>query len=46
MLDRTLSWLNRYRRLKVRHERRADTHQAFFDLGCASICWRKAQRFC
>ena len=46
VVERTLSWLNRYRRLKVRHERRADIHQAFLDLGCASICWRKAQRFC
>ena len=40
VVERTLSWLNRYRRLKVRYERRADIHQAFLDLGCALICWR------
>jgi IS5 family transposase len=46
VVERTLSWLNRYRRLKVRYERRADIHQAFLDLGCALICWRYVQRFC
>ena len=40
VVERTLSWLNRYRRLKVRYERRADIHQAFLDLGCTLICWR------
>jgi transposase len=39
VVERTLSWLNRFRRLKVRYERRADIHQAFLDLGCALICW-------
>ncbi len=46
VVERTLSWLNRYRRLKVRYERRADIHQAFLDLGCALICWSYVQRFC
>ncbi len=46
VVERTLSWLNRYRRLKVRYERRANIHQAFLDLGCALICWRYVQRFC
>jgi transposase len=40
VVERTLSWLNRFRRLKVRYERRADIHQAFLSLGCALICWR------
>jgi len=39
VVERTLAWLNRYRRLKVRYERRADVHQAFLSLGCALICW-------
>jgi transposase len=46
VVERTLSWLNRYRRLKVRYERRDDIHQAFLDLGCALICRRYVQRFC
>jgi len=43
---RTLSWLNRFRRLKVRYERREDIHQACLDLGCALICWRYVQWLC
>ncbi len=46
VVERTLSWLNRYRRLKVRYERRADVHQAFLEFGCALICWNHVQRFC
>lgn len=38
VVERTLSWLNRFRRLKVRYERRSDIHQAFLSLGCALIC--------
>ena len=43
VVERTLSWLNRFRRLKVRYERRADIHQAFLSLGCALICWKQVQ---
>lgn len=39
VVERTLAWLNRFRRLTVRYERRADIHQAFLTLGCALICW-------
>ena len=46
VVERTLSWLNRFRRLKARYERRDDIHQAFLELGCALICWRYVQRFC
>jgi IS5 family transposase len=45
VVERTLSWLSRYRRLRVRYERRDDIHQAFLDLGCALICWDFIQRF-
>jgi transposase len=38
-VERTLAWLNRYRRLRVRYERRADMHLAFLHIGCALICW-------
>jgi IS5 family transposase len=46
VVERTLSWMNRFRRLKVRYERRDDIHQAFLDLGCAMICWRYVQQLC
>ncbi len=39
VVERTLAWLNRFRRLTIRDERRADLHQAFLSLGCALICW-------
>lgn len=28
VVERTFAWLNRYRRLTIRYERRADIHQA------------------
>jgi transposase len=37
VVERTLSWLNRFRRLKIRYEHRADIHLAFLQLGCALI---------
>jgi hypothetical protein len=40
VVERTLSWLNRFWRLEVRYERRADIRVAFLTLGCALICWR------
>jgi transposase len=38
VVERTLAWLNRYRRLSVRYERRDDIHEAFLHLGCSLIC--------
>ena len=46
VVERTLAWLNQFRRLKVRYERRADIHLAFLLLGCALICLRQIHRFC
>ena len=37
-VERTPSWLARYRRLSVRNERRSDIHEAFLRLGCSLIC--------
>jgi transposase len=41
VIERTLSWLHQFRRLRVRYDRRADIHEAFLTLGCALICWKK-----
>ena len=38
VVERTLAWLSRYRRLAVRYERRTDIHEAFLHLGCSLIC--------
>jgi transposase len=43
-VERTLSWLNCYRRLKIRYEWQADIHQAFLHLRCTLICWTLVQR--
>lgn len=40
VVERTLSWLRQFRRLRVRYERRADIHEAFLTIGCILICWR------
>lgn len=45
--ERTFSWLSRYRRLRIRYERRDDIHQAFLTLGCALICFKHlSTEFC
>jgi transposase len=44
VVERTLAWLNRYRRLAVRYERRADIHDAFLTLGCCLICFNALQK--
>ncbi len=46
VVERTLFWLHRFRRLRIRHERRADMHQAFLSLASSLICWRFVERFC
>lgn len=43
VVERTLSWLHQYRRLRVRYERRADIHQAFLTIGCCLICFKQLQ---
>jgi transposase len=44
VVERTLSWLNRFKRLKLRYERRADAHTALLVLACALICFRIQRR--
>jgi transposase len=38
VVERAQSWLHKYRRLKLRFERRDDIHEAFLALACALIC--------
>lgn len=46
VVERTLSWIARCRRMIVRYERRADIHLAFVTLACVVVCFRFLQRFC
>ena len=40
VVERTHSWFNRFRRILVRWEKRADTYLAMLHLACAVITWR------
>ena len=44
VIERTFAWLNQFRRLRVRYDKRADIHEAFLSLGCALICWRSPRK--
>jgi transposase len=44
VVERTFAWLNQFRRLRVRYEKRADIHEAFLSLGCALVCWQSLER--
>jgi transposase len=41
VVERTFAWLNQFRRLRVRYEKRADIHTAFLLLACILICWKR-----
>jgi transposase len=41
VVERTISWLHQYRRLRVRYERRADIHEAFLRIACSLICFKQ-----
>ena len=41
VVERTHSWLNRYRRLLVRWEKRAVNYLALLHLACALLTWNK-----
>jgi hypothetical protein len=42
VVERTHSWLNRFPRLKIRYEHRAQIHLVFLQRGCAAVI---SQRF-
>lgn len=39
-VERTISWLHQFRRLRSRWEKLSAMHDAFLRLGCAMICFR------
>ena len=41
LIERTFVWINRFRRLVTRYERRSDIHYAFSALACSLICFNK-----
>lgn len=43
--ERTHSWLNRFRRLLIRWEKKLHNYQAFLHLACAHIVWKQSDLF-
>lgn len=41
VIERTLEWITRFRRLQRRYERKAAHFQGFAVLACAMVCYRK-----
>lgn len=41
VVERTLSWLNRFRKLLVRFEKRARSYEGLLELACALIAYRQ-----
>jgi putative transposase len=41
VVERLHSWMNRFRRILVRWEKKADNYQAFLHLVCAYITWKR-----
>jgi transposase len=41
VVEQSLALLHQFRRLRTRFDKRDDIHQAFMDIGCSIICWRR-----
>jgi transposase len=46
VVERTFAWLNQFRRLRIRYEKRADIHEALLALACVLLCWNVLKRYC
>jgi putative transposase len=42
VVERTHSWMNRFRRLLIRWEKKVPNYKAFLHFACACITWRAA----
>jgi IS5 family transposase len=45
VVERSHSWLNRFRRLLIRWEKKADNYEAMLHFACAIITWKSAGVF-
>jgi IS5 family transposase len=46
VVERTHAWLSAFGKLRIRFERRLDTHLALLTLACAVMCSRFVEEFC
>jgi transposase len=44
VMGRTFAWINQFRRLRVRYDKRADIHAAFLSLGARSFIGNRCER--
>jgi transposase len=44
VVEQTFAWLNQFRRLRVRYDKRADIHEAFLSRACALIGWQSLRK--
>jgi transposase len=44
VVEQTQALLHQFRRLRTRFDKRDDIHEAFMDIGCSMICWRRLHR--
>lgn len=44
VVERSIAWLHRFRRLRIRYERRDDIHEGFLALACSLVCWQAIVR--
>jgi putative transposase len=45
VVERSHAWMNRFRRLLIRWEKKTENYQAMLDLACAYITFRMAEVF-
>jgi len=41
VVERTFAWLQHFKRLLVRYDRRDEIHEAFLAIGCCLVCHRR-----
>jgi putative transposase len=41
VVERTLSWINRFRKVLIRYEKKAANHMGLLELVCGMIAWRQ-----
>ncbi len=46
VVERTIAWLQNFRRLRIRDERRPDIYLGFLTLGACLILFRRLAQFC
>lgn len=46
VVERTIGWLNRYRAILVRYDKKAENYLGLTQLACALLWWRRLCKLC